>query len=271
MIPVREPPRAQERVHQVRRGGLAVGAGDPDQRERGRRMAVECAGQTRQRPGAPRAPAPGPPSGRRAVTLGHHEPRAASHRVGDEAPRVLLEAGNRDEAVAGLDRDASRRSGRARWPAARRSRRRSGSDSSRTLTGTSCLGMSSRGGARQGQPHAGLGRQRDAGRRRLRHDEPAPVHLDADSETARAWPARDAASGRAAPASRARRCPARTTSWLTERTRGRGGLGGAGHDRHRRGVAPAARRGSAARRRRSPRRSAPPPRCPTSRSWARRA
>ena len=113
MIPVREPARAQQRVDQVRRRRLAVGAGDADQRERGRRLAVE-----RARPDAPaRARAEGTStwataeSGER-LALGHHEPRAARDRVGDEAPRVLLEAGDRDEAVAGLARGASRRSAR---------------------------------------------------------------------------------------------------------------------------------------------------------------
>ena len=98
-----QPPRAQERVHQVRRGGLAVGAGDPHQRERGRRMPVERPGQASQRPARRGHEHLGDAQAAQRISLGHHQPRAAGHRVGHEAPGVLLEAGNRDEAIAGLD------------------------------------------------------------------------------------------------------------------------------------------------------------------------
>ncbi len=90
--------RAQQRLHQQRGGGLAVGPGDADHGEPPGRMPVIGVREPRERfARRPHHHAHGRAARQRVFALRHHHRGAAVERVGREAAPVLLEAGDGHE------------------------------------------------------------------------------------------------------------------------------------------------------------------------------
>ena len=98
-----EAARAQQRLHQVRGRRLAVRPGDADEQELPRRVAVEGARELRERGPHRRDQHLRHRQVSDRLPLGDDDRGAPPDRVRDEAAAVLLEAGDRDEARAGLD------------------------------------------------------------------------------------------------------------------------------------------------------------------------
>ena len=94
----------EERLAEVRRGGLAVRARDADDGQGSRGMAVVGVGQPRQGPPGVRDQDPSDGLSRQGVRrLRHDRMGAALDRLGDEAVAVGAKPSDRDEAAAGGD------------------------------------------------------------------------------------------------------------------------------------------------------------------------
>ena len=98
-----ETARAQQRFDQVRGRRLAIGPGDADERELARWVAIERAGEPRERHPHRGHEHLGHRQVRDRLALGDDDRRASADRVRDEVAAVLLEARDRDKAPAGLD------------------------------------------------------------------------------------------------------------------------------------------------------------------------